>query len=113
MRLKQLMFDHPGWIICSPEYNGSYTALLKNMIDWACSPFKGDPEWGQGTEAFGGKVVGLLSASPRRLGRFAVPEPFEPAAAQPAVLGGAPAVRPGQRRAGFRCEWCVVQRSAP
>ena len=67
MRLKQLMFDHPGWIICSPEYNGSYTALIKNTVDWACSPFKGNPEWGQVTEAFGGKVVGLLSAFPRRL----------------------------------------------
>ena len=28
LRLKQLMWEHPAWIICSPEYNGSYTALL-------------------------------------------------------------------------------------
>ena len=68
MRLKKLMFEHPAWIICSPEYNGSYTALLKNAIDWASSPVKGDPEWSQGTEAFEGKVVGLLSASPGDLG---------------------------------------------
>ena len=33
VRLKQLMFEHPAWIICSPVYNGSYTALLKNTID--------------------------------------------------------------------------------
>ena len=51
MKLKQLMFEHPAWIICSPEYNGSYTALLKNAIDWASSPVKGDPEWSQGTES--------------------------------------------------------------
>ena len=68
MRLKKLMFDHPAWLICSPEYNGSYTALLKNTIDWASSPVKGDPAWRQGTEAFDGKVVGLLSASPGALG---------------------------------------------
>ena len=39
----------PAWIICSPEYNGSYTALLKNTIDWASSPVKGHPEWQDGT----------------------------------------------------------------
>ncbi len=68
IRLKQLMLDHPGWLICSPEYNGSYTALLKNTIDWASSPVKGDANWGQGTEPFAGKVVGLLAASPGALG---------------------------------------------
>ena len=68
IRLKKLMFDHPAWIICSPEYNGSYTALLKNTIDWASSPVKDDPEWSQGTRSFEGKVVGLLSASPGALG---------------------------------------------
>jgi chromate reductase len=68
IRLKKLMFEHPGWIICSPEYNGSYTALLKNTLDWASSPVKADPEWQQGTKAFSGKVVGLLSASPGALG---------------------------------------------
>ena len=68
IRLKELMHAHPAWIICSPEYNGSYTALLKNTIDWASSPVKGDPNWAQGTKAFEGKVVGLLSASPGALG---------------------------------------------
>ncbi|HSN80462.1 MAG TPA: NAD(P)H-dependent oxidoreductase [Rhodoferax sp.] len=68
IRLKEILFDHPGWIICSPEYNGSYTALLKNTLDWASSPVKGDPNWQQGTKAFTGKVVGLLSASPGALG---------------------------------------------
>ena len=68
IRLKQLMFEHPAWLICSPEYNGSYTALLKNTLDWASSPVKGDPDWSRGTEPFEGKVVGLLSASPGALG---------------------------------------------
>ena len=68
MRLKALLLAHPAWIICSPEYNGSYTALLKNTIDWASSPVKGDPDWARGTESFEGKVVGLMSASPGALG---------------------------------------------
>lgn len=68
LRLKQVLFDHPAWVICSPEYNGSYTALLKNTIDWASSPVKGDPVWQDGTRAFRGKVVGMLSASPGALG---------------------------------------------
>lgn len=68
IRLKEILFEHPGWIICSPEYNGSYTALLKNTLDWASSPVQGNARWQQGTEAFTGKVVGLLSASPGALG---------------------------------------------
>ena len=68
VRLKQLMYEHPAWIICSPEYNGSYTALLKNTLDWASSPIKSDPAWSSGSNPFAGKVVGLLSASPGALG---------------------------------------------
>ncbi|MEO7952569.1 MAG: NAD(P)H-dependent oxidoreductase, partial [Polaromonas sp.] len=60
--------EHPAWIICSPEYNGSYTALLKNTIDWASSPVKGNPDWQEGFKSFTGKVVGVLSASPGALG---------------------------------------------
>lgn len=68
VRLKQLMFEHPAWIICSPEYNGSYTALLKNTIDWVSSPITADPAWADGFKSFRGKVVGMLSASNGALG---------------------------------------------
>ena len=68
MKLKQILFEHPAWIICSPEYNGSYTALLKNTIDWVSSPVKSDPAWQDGNKSFRGKVVGMLSASPGGLG---------------------------------------------
>lgn len=68
VRLKRTLWEHPGWIICSPEYNGSYTALLKNTIDWASSPVAADPEWQDGVKPFRGKVVGMLSASNGRLG---------------------------------------------
>jgi len=68
IRLKELFFRHPAWIICSPEYNGSYTGLLKNTIDWVSSPVKGDPIWNSGTKPFADKVVGLMAASPGGLG---------------------------------------------
>ena len=68
IRLKELMDSHAAWIICSPEYNGSYTGLLKNTIDWASSPVKGHAVWSDGNKPFGGKVVGLLSASNGALG---------------------------------------------
>ena len=68
IRLKTVLSEHPAWIICSPEYNASYTALLKNTIDWSSSPVKGDAQWSDGLKPFSGKVVGLLSASPGSLG---------------------------------------------
>ncbi len=68
MRLKQLMFEHPAWIICTPEYNASYPALLKNALDWVSSPVKANPEWTDGFKSTRGKVVGMLSASPGAMG---------------------------------------------
>ena len=66
--LKQLLWEHPAWIVCSPEYNGSYPALLKNTLDWASSPVAGHATWSDGTLPFRGKVVGMLSASNGRMG---------------------------------------------
>lgn len=68
IRLKEIFHAHPAWVICSPEYNGSYTGLLKNTIDWVSSPIKGDPAWDSGLKPFAGKVVGLVSASPGAMG---------------------------------------------
>ncbi len=76
IRLKEMMHSHAGWIIASPEYNGSYTALLKNTIDWASSPAVAGSDcsedeaanWKNGIKPFAGKVVGLLSASPGMMG---------------------------------------------
>lgn len=68
IRLKRVLDAHPAWVICSPEYNGSYTGLLKNTIDWASSPVAGHAEWSDGTRPFAGKVVGMLSASNGALG---------------------------------------------
>jgi NAD(P)H-dependent FMN reductase len=68
LTLKEALFNHSGWVICSPEYNGSYTALLKNTLDWASRPIAGNAGWADGLKPFKGKVVGLLSASPGGLG---------------------------------------------
>lgn len=68
MKLKQVFYEHPAWIICTPEYNASYPALLKNTLDWISSPVKGDPVWGDDMRSSRGKVVGVLSASPGALG---------------------------------------------
>jgi chromate reductase len=68
MKLKQLFYEHPAWIICTPEYNASYPALLKNTLDWLSSPVKSDPVWNDDFRFSRGKVVGVLSASPGALG---------------------------------------------
>ena len=53
-----------GLLIASPEYNSSYPALVKNVIDWATRPA---PEEAM-LAAFSGKACGLLAASPGALG---------------------------------------------
>ena len=63
--LKQLMRDHEGLLIASPEYNSSVTAALKNTIDWVSRSDDGDPF---PLVALRGKVVVLMSASPGALG---------------------------------------------
>jgi chromate reductase len=68
MKLKQITYEHPAWIICTPEYNASYPALVKNTLDWISSPVKSDAVWNDGFRSTRGKVVGMLSASPGGLG---------------------------------------------
>ncbi|HWI83531.1 NAD(P)H-dependent oxidoreductase [Ramlibacter sp.] len=68
LKLKQIFFEHPAWLVCTPEYNASYPALVKNTFDWISSPVQGDPVWGDGFRSTRGKVAGVLSASPGALG---------------------------------------------
>ena len=63
-KLKKLFIDHDGLLIASPEYNGSFPAILKNAIDWVSRPAPGEPS----LVAFRGKVAALMSASPGALG---------------------------------------------
>ena len=64
-QLKQLMIEHHGLIIASPEYNSSITAALKNAIDWVSRTTSDDEP---PMAAFTGKVAALCSASPGALG---------------------------------------------
>jgi chromate reductase, NAD(P)H dehydrogenase (quinone) len=60
LAFKQLMRQHQGILVSSPEYNSQMPAVLKNAIDWASRPEPGDTP----LVAFKGKVAGVMSASP-------------------------------------------------
>ena len=62
--LKDIFKAHDAFLIASPEYNGGYSPLLKNTIDWVSRPVKGEPP----LNCFQGKVAGLISAAPGKLG---------------------------------------------
>lgn len=64
MRLRALMREHGGFLISSPEYNSGLSAVLKNAIDWASRPMKGEVS----LAAFDGKVAAIMAASPGALG---------------------------------------------
>jgi NAD(P)H-dependent FMN reductase len=64
-KLKGLMREHDGFLIASPEYNSSLTAVLKNAIDWA-SRTESDDE--PALLAFRDKTAAIMSASPGALG---------------------------------------------
>ncbi len=62
---KQLLIDHHGFLMASPEHNSSYSSLLKNAIDWASrSESKDEPP----LIAFQGKLAVIMAMSPRALG---------------------------------------------
>ena len=64
LRLQNLIAQHDGFLIASPVYNGSLSAVLKNTIDWASR--KSDQyEMGQ---VFAGKVAAIMASSPGSLG---------------------------------------------
>ncbi len=63
-RFKALLKEHHGLLIATPEYNGSYTGVLKNAIDWASRPAEGEAP----LECFTGKWAALVSASPGGFG---------------------------------------------
>lgn len=65
---KELMINHDGFLISSPEYNSSYSSLFKNAIDWG-SRKTGDEA---PMAAYRGKVAAIIAASPGALGGMRV-----------------------------------------
>lgn len=63
-KLKNLFNTHDALVIASPEYNGGVSGLLKNAIDWVSRAAPGEAP-GAG---FRGKVAGIMSAAPGKLG---------------------------------------------
>jgi len=58
-KLLELLGQHQGLLIASPEYNSFITPLLKNTIDWLSRADE---------NPFPGKVAAVVSASPGQLG---------------------------------------------
>jgi len=63
-KLRELFVSHPGFLIVSPENNGTVPSLLKNAIDWLSRDVDGK----SGLEPYRGKVIGLMAASPGAFG---------------------------------------------
>lgn len=63
-RLRRKLAASDGLLLACPEYNGSITPLMKNVIDWMSRGEQG----GSGVEAYRDKRALLLGASPGRLG---------------------------------------------
>ncbi len=63
-QFKQLLKQNDAFLIASPEYNGHFSAVLKNAIDWASRQQQGESVY----ECFRGKLVTLMSASPGAMG---------------------------------------------
>ncbi len=64
LEFQKLLGEADGFLISSPEYNGSLPGGLKNAIDWASR--KSD-EYGM-IEVFKGKFAAILTASPGAFG---------------------------------------------
>lgn len=64
LKLQRLFNEYKGFLVASPEYNGSLPAALKNAIDWASRP---SSEFKMG-EVFNGKVAAIMTSSPGGFG---------------------------------------------
>ena len=62
---KQLLIEHDGFLIASPEYNSAFSSLLKNVIDWASRAESNDEP---PLLAYKGKIAAIMAASPGALG---------------------------------------------
>ncbi len=64
VRFQDILVEHDGILIASPEYNGSIPGGLKNAIDWASR----QSDKYKTNEVFLGKVAAMITASPGSFG---------------------------------------------
>lgn len=64
VRLKNLFAEAQGFLIAEPEYNGGYSGLIKNAIDWVSRPLPGAPT----ASVFRNKPVVIAGATTGRWG---------------------------------------------
>lgn len=61
LAFRKLLESHDLLVIASPEYNGSFSALLKNTIDWTSRPAAAGE---RPAALYRGKKAALLAGSP-------------------------------------------------
>lgn len=61
---QRIVREADGFLVASPEYNGSITAALKNAIDWASRPSGEFPR----SEIFQKKFAAIMTAAPGSFG---------------------------------------------
>lgn len=66
-QLQQLFAEHDGLLLAGPEYNGFFSPLIKNTLDWVSRPLA-DGSGRPGTVHVRGKPACIASASPGALG---------------------------------------------
>ena len=59
-RFQDILNEHDGLLIASPEYNGSIPGGMKNAIDWASRP---SPKYEKSVAVFKGKTAAIMTAS--------------------------------------------------
>ena len=64
-RLKQKFIEADGYFIATPEYNGSFTPLLKNTLDWLS---RAHEENEKALPAYANKAAAIGGASPGGFG---------------------------------------------
>ena len=64
LRFQEILKDHDGLLVASPEYNASLPGGLKNAIDWAS---RKSEKFAMG-EVFKGKTAAMITASPGSFG---------------------------------------------
>ena len=70
--LKERIAPAAALLIASPEYNNGIPGPLKNAIDWLSRPVSDIPR------IFGGRIVGVIGASPGRFGTLSAQQAWLP-----------------------------------